>query len=64
MTLLSQEVNNDPPRSLFTFFDFRMYLVSKRKNMPDKGEYSFHEKLVSFITAAILIGMVAKIVFF
>jgi hypothetical protein len=32
--------------------------------MPEKGEYSFHEKLVSFITAAILIGMVAKILFF
>jgi hypothetical protein len=64
MIFLPQEVNNDPPRSLFTFFNFRTYLVFKRDNMPDKGEYSFHEKLVSFITAAVLIGMVAKIIFF
>jgi hypothetical protein len=32
--------------------------------MAEKGQYSFHEKLVGFITAAILIGMVAKILFF
>lgn len=32
--------------------------------MPDKGEYSFHEKIVSLITAGILIGMVVKILFF
>jgi len=32
--------------------------------MPDKGTYSFHEKLVSLITAVILLGMVTKILFF
>jgi hypothetical protein len=41
-----------------------MYLVFQKHRMPDNGTYSFHEKLVSFITAVILIGMITKILFF
>lgn len=64
MIFLPKRVNSDPSGSLFTFFDFRMYLVLQMNRMPDKQKYSFHEKLVSFLTAAMLMGMVAKILFF
>ena len=64
MIFLTKRVNSDPSGSLFTFFDFRMYLVHQLNRMPDQQKYSFHEKLVSVITAALLIGMVAKILFF
>jgi hypothetical protein len=46
------------------FLIFGMYLVFQTNRMEDNGKYSFHEKLVTFITAAMLIGMIAKTLFF
>jgi hypothetical protein len=64
MILDDSRVNNDPSGSLFTFFDFRMYLVYQTNRMADNDKYSIHEKVVTVITAAMLIGMIAKTLFF
>jgi hypothetical protein len=41
-----------------------MYLVYQTNRMADNDKYSFHEKVVTVITAAMLIGMIAKTLFF